>query len=240
MGMSEIKFQEQIEHLIENRHMIPDEFWVKTDADKYEVLWFMDRQKPSVEANYSFDEERFGLTRDGKVIWGFHSGCSCPSPWSSSDFGDAYETREWKEFVMQDYGKPVQTEENRWSAAEWFDAGWEEECYSNLSDYILLTRGENIDPVEVLNAKNAEVRRYLIKRVGYQNIKDKVSAQVLHTEGDNELLKFGNGEMYVKVKDSSTEREYLLFVEGNHKTVRSAIAWTFGLREEEYNPIIET
>lgn len=224
--MLEIKFKKEIEKLIENRHKIPDEFWVKTDGGMYRVVWFMDRQKPSVEVDYSFDEERFGLTRDGKIIWGFDSGCSCPSPWSADDFGDKnYSVKEWKEFCV--------------SPEEAFDADWQEECYSNLNDYLLLIE-ENLEPQRVLEVKNAEVRRYLIKRVGYEKIKHDVKAEVLHKDGANELLKFANGEMYVKVKDTSTEREYLLFVEGNHQTCKSAIAWTFGLREEEYQPIIES
>lgn len=224
--MSEIKFKKEIEKLIENRHKIPDEFWVRTDGGMYQTIWFMDRQKPSVQADYSFDEERFGLTKEGKVIWGFDSGCSCPSPWSAGDFGDSnYHVKEWKEFAVPN--------------DEAFDAGWEDECYSNMRDYLLLVE-EDLAPEKVLNVSNAEVRRYLIKRVGYENIKHAVKAEVLHTDGHNELLKFENGEMYVKVRDSSTDREYLLFVEGNHKTCRSAIAWTFGLGEEEYKPEIET
>lgn len=224
--MSKIKFQKEIETLIENRHKVPDEFWVRTDGGTYQVIWFMDRQKPSVEQSYDFDEERFGITKDGKVIWGFDSGCSYPSPWSSADFGDtAYSVKEWKEFAVE----PEQS----------FDAGWEDECYSNLKDYLLLIT-DDLNPSDVLSASNAEVRRFLIKRIGYENIKDKVGAEVIHKDGHNELLKFENGEMYVKVRDHSTDREYLLFVEGNHSTCRSAIAWTFGLKEEDYKPIIET
>lgn len=224
-----LKIKEKIEKLIENKDLIPDEFWVKTDGGLYETIWFMDRQKPSVERSYDFDEERFGITKEGKVIWGFDSGCSCPEPWSQNDHGDEnYLVKEWKEFEVE----PETA----------FDSDWEDECYGNLTDYLLLIDGvkNNLSPEKVLDIKNSEIRRFLIKRIGYQNIKDKVNAVVLHTDGDNELLKFENGEMYVKVKDSSTEREYLLYVEGGHTTCRSAIAWTFGLREEEYNPIIET
>ncbi len=224
--MLEIKFKNEIKKLIENRHKVPDEFWVKTDGGTYEVIWFMDRQKPSVEQSYDFDEERFGITRDGQVIWGFDSGCSCPSPWSQSDFGDdSYQVKEWREFS-------VPTEEA-------FDADWQDEAYKNLNDYLLIIE-DNLSPEKVLDVQNAEVRRYLIKRVGYENIKDKVQAEVLHVDGTSELLKFKTGEMYVKVKDSSTDREYLLYVEGRHTTCKSAIAWTFGLREEEYNPTIES
>lgn len=224
--MLEIKFKQEIEKLIQNRSKIPDEFWVKTDGGMYETIWFMDRQKPSVEVCYDFDEERFGLTKEGKIIWGFDSGCSCPSPWSSVDFGDTnYLVKEWKEFVV--------------SPEEAFDADWQDECYKNLKDYLLLIE-ENVQPKEVLQAQNAEIRRYLIKRIGYENIKNDVEAEILHKDGNNELLKFKSGELYVKVKDNSTEREYLLYVEGNHKTCKSAIAWTFGLKEEEYNPLVES
>ena len=224
MAMLEIKFKNEIERLIEKRDLIPEEFWVPTAGEKYRVIWFMDRQKPSVEQSCDFDEERFGITREGNVIWGFDSGCSCPSPWI--DCGDAvYHVKEWKEFTVP--------------AEEAFDADWQDACYANLKDYILLIN-DDIEPQKVLEVQNAEIRRYLIKRVGYENIKDKVQATVLHVDGDNELLKFNTGELYVKVKDASTDREYLLYVEGNHATCKSAIAWTFGLTEKDYNPIIET
>jgi hypothetical protein len=145
--MSSIKFKKEIETLIKNKDRIPEEFWVRTDGQKYQVIWFMSRQKPSVSKSYDFDEERFGLTKDGRVIWGFHSGCSCPSPWSQSDHGDEkYMVSEWKEFTV-----PVDQP---------FDAGWEDECYSNLQDYLMLIT-KKLDPARVVNAKNAEVRRFL-------------------------------------------------------------------------------
>ena len=225
--MYEIKFQEEIERLIENRHKIPDEFWILTAGKGYQAIWFMDRQKPSVEQSYDFDEERFGITKDGKVIWGFDSGCSCPTPWVDSLDG-TYEVKEWKEFAV--------------SPEQAFDADWQDECYKNLQDFLKLI-DDNLSADEVLSIQNAEIRRYLIKRVGYENIKNKVGATVLHKDGTSELLEFSNGEKYVKVKDSSTDREYLLYV-GNSwdklMTCKAAIASTFGLREEEYNPLIES
>lgn len=45
------------------------------------VVLLVDRQKPSVAVDYSFDRERFGVNRFGDLIWGFDSGCSCPVPW---------------------------------------------------------------------------------------------------------------------------------------------------------------
>lgn len=227
--MSKIKFSKEIKQLIKHRDKVPDEFWVRTDGGKYRVLWFMSRQKPSVEADYSFDEERFGLTREGKVIWGFDSGCSCPSPWSAADFGDDnYHVKEYKEFEVE----PETA----------FDADWQDESYSTLKDFLYLI-SDNPDPKEVLNLRNAEIRRYMVKRIGYENIKDAVDATVIHTDGDSELLELiinGQKEKYVKVKDSSTDREYLLYVPDHITRCKEGIAWTFDLTEEQYNPIIET
>ncbi len=217
------KFQKEIERLIRNRRKIPDEFWRRTAGGTHEVIWFIDRQKPSVSQSYDFDMERFGVTKDGKIIWGFDSGCSCPSPWED-DQRAGYETKEWKEFVVS----PVE-----------LDTDWQDACFDNLKDYLLVVEN-NLDPKLVITAKNAEVRRFLMKRVGYQEVKDAVNAEVVHIDGTSELLKFADGDMYVKVKDSSTEREYLLYVPSHLKTCRAAIAWTFGLSEQEYRPVIET
>lgn len=226
--MSKTELREKLTRLVEQRGQIPDEFWVRTPADKFRAIWFVDRQKPSVEACYSFDEERFGLTIDGSLIWGFDSGCSCPSPWSANDFGDAYDVKEWREFEVDlNFG---------------LDEGWIGESIQTIDEYLRLIDGVNgtLAPEDVLTIRNAEIRRFLIKRVGYERIKTAVGAKVLHTDGTSELLEFKDGDRYVKVKDSSTDREYLLYVPNNISRCREGIAWTFGLREEEYNPIQET
>lgn len=81
------------------------------DSQMYNVVWLMDRQKPSVEQCYDFDEERLGVARsfDGKkscVIVGTDSGCSCPSPWHDN-FPDCYTIcktyTETKEFALKNF-----------------------------------------------------------------------------------------------------------------------------------------
>lgn len=95
------KIQSKIKKLLSVVDKIPSEYWQETDGGKYKVIWLLDRQKPSVEACFSFDEERFGITDDKRIIWGFDSGCSCPSPWSRFDFGDEnYQTNTYKEFFV--------------------------------------------------------------------------------------------------------------------------------------------
>ena len=215
--MSEIN--KKLAELVEKKDRIPDEFWIKSE-NGHDVIWVLDQEDGTAES-YETSQDRLGITRNGDMVWGFSSGCSCWSGWESDDYCPTVSV---KEFVV-----------DMFSGSE----NWEAEAQSNLVDFLTLV-SDKIEPQDVLNVKNAEIRRYLIKRVGYENIKDTVKAEVIHRDGDSELLKFENGEMYVKVKDSSTERDYLLFVEGGHKTCRSAIAWTFGLKEEEYKPIIET
>jgi hypothetical protein len=48
------------------------------------------------------------------------------------------------------------------------------------------------------------------------------------------------GIRFLLVKDSSTDRRYLLCVPDDMQRVRQAKAWTFNVREEEYAPLIET
>ena len=135
-----------------------------------------------------------------------------------------YLVKTWKEFET--------------TPEESFDKGWDDECYNNLQDYLLLIEKE-IKPLQVVEAKNAEIRRFLMKRIGYDSIRNSAQVEIIQTDGTSELLKINN-EKYVKVKDSSTDREYLLYVPENIKSCKEGIAWTFGLKEEEYNPLIET
>lgn len=87
-------------------------------AEEHFVVMLLDRQKPSVVACYDFDEERIGVTKSGKVVYGFDSGCSCPSPWNDS-YPDCYSVKEWKEFILDTKN---------------FDEDWEKECLENLEE----------------------------------------------------------------------------------------------------------
>lgn len=53
---------------------------------------------------------------------------------------------------------------------------------------------------------------------------------------------FGRGRIlkYVQVKDPSTDRQYFLPVPSTIHRAKQAIAWTFHLKEEEYQPQIQT
>lgn len=67
------------------------------------VVLLINRQKPSVSASYSFDEERLGVNRYGEIVWGFDSGCSCPSPWNDG-YPECYNVaKTWKEFKVEGF-----------------------------------------------------------------------------------------------------------------------------------------
>lgn len=215
----------QLNRLLKERGKIPDEFWVPTKLGR--AIWFIDGQNPSVQSSYDFDVERFGVTREGNIIWGYDSGCSCPSPWES----DPYHVTTYKEFFLKELPE--------------FDPAWKDTATTNIGDYLKLIDSvdEKLDANEVFHIRNQEIRRFIMKRIGYDKIKKDVKAKTLHTDRTSELLKISFGEvdeLYVKVTDHSTDREYLLYVPSNIKTCREGIAWTFGLNEKDYNPLIET
>ncbi len=216
-----LEIKQKLDLLVEKRNLVPDEFWLDG------AFWFHDSQGSSEQ--YSWGQERLGINKEGKIVWAFDSGCSCNSPWDSFDITKC-ETASHKEFELKNF---MDKRNDSYLTDD------EKMIEKNIDEFLLLIR-DDVEPKEVVNASNAEIRRFLIKRIGYDKIKADVEATVLHVDGTSELLKFKTGEMYVKVKDSSTDREYLLYVEGNHKTCKSAIAWTFGLQEHEYNPIIES
>ena len=85
----EKQIEREINWIIGNWKIIPDKFKSNLKPNQYNanvkdlsleehfVVLLLDRQKPSVIPDYSFDKERIGITREGKVVWGFDSGCSC-------------------------------------------------------------------------------------------------------------------------------------------------------------------
>lgn len=95
--------------------------------EEHFVVLLVDRQKPSVCRDYDFDEERIGITKTGKVVWGFDSGCSCPTPWSDN-YPECYKTdKNWKEFI-------VSVEKTSKELNGSFDAGWSEEAKAKVKE----------------------------------------------------------------------------------------------------------
>jgi hypothetical protein len=98
---------------------------------------------------------------------------------------------------------------------------------------------------DFFRARNVEVRRALQERMGErfasvvgQNIIDTGPRGALY-----EVIVPGDPDRrarYVRVRDTSTGREYYLRVPPTISTAEAAVAWTFGLQGNEYDPREET
>jgi hypothetical protein len=105
------------------------------------------------------------------------------------------------------------------------------------------------------NARNAEVRRVIMQIYGPDRFLRDGHAQLLQEDECGELYEVaipsmlsgprGEPLVFVRVKNSTPEPDgtykyYILRVPPRVRTAREAVAWTFGLREDQYSPAHET
>jgi len=105
----------------------------------------------------------------------------------------------------------------------------------------------------IIQEENAERRRCMIEKIGYDKflkivrarIIDKSDKGILYDLGRslnhrlNERSTISENTVVVRVKDSSTDREFFLRVRPGCRTVNEAIASTFGLSAINYAPTKE-
>jgi hypothetical protein len=108
---------------------------------------------------------------------------------------------------------------------------------------------ETIRAKEVLDEPNAEVRRVMLERMGYERFMSETKVEVLDRDrdagGSRRLLRvpIENDEPLVclSVHDPSTGRRYLLRVPPTMETCRQAAAWIAGFDDpDNYRPVAET
>ena len=123
----------------------------------------------------------------------------------------------------------------------------EKEVIRIINEYLLFVklRKGTLRAKEIMRCRNAEIRRMLLEGFGYEKFLAEVKGEVVHKDGDYRLIRIEWNKdeepiKLVRVKDASTNRMYVLRVPPTVKTCKEAIAWTFGLSEDEYNPIKET
>ena len=110
--------------------------------------------------------------------------------------------------------------------------------------YELLILNNGLTAQHILRIRNAEVRRVCLEALGYGRFLAQLSHKVIHKDGDQELVKvdWRKGEeplCLVKVRCPTTSAFYVLRVPPGMKTVKQAIAWTFGVSEKGYQPVEE-
>lgn len=108
---------------------------------------------------------------------------------------------------------------------------------------------EEITSQEILSEPNAEFRRVMLERVGFDHFFESVEAEVLDSDrdpgGPRKLLKVPMVDdedlVCVSVHCPSTARRYIVRVPPDMKTCAQAIAWTAGFdNPDDYQPVAET
>lgn len=108
---------------------------------------------------------------------------------------------------------------------------------------------ETLSAGEILGERNAELRRVMIERFGYERLLEATRAEELDRDsdpgGERRLLRIpieGDEDIVcVSVQCPSTGHKFILRVPPTTQTCRQAIAWTAGYdNPDEYAPVIET
>ena len=113
------------------------------------------------------------------------------------------------------------------------------------------TKPDSLSITEVLAHNNTEVRYVGIKIVGMDRVLESNNTTIIHKDKQkNQILFqikgiFEEPVSYVKVVNSTQEpdgtyKDYYLCVPPDMKTCQQAVAWTFRLEEQEYQPGQET
>jgi hypothetical protein len=92
---------------------------------------------------------------------------------------------------------------------------------------------------DILACRNQEVKQKALKLYGYERFVEETGSKEIHRTGEDALIDVG-GIRFLFVKDSSTDRRYLLRVPDDMERVRQGKAWMFNVREGEYSPLVET
>ena len=108
---------------------------------------------------------------------------------------------------------------------------------------------ESLTPDEIFAEKNAEIRRVMMERFGYERLLDNARAEELDRDqdagGERRLLRVPIEDdedlVCVAVQCPSTGHRFVLRVPPHIRTCRAAVAWTAGYdKPERYAPEIET
>jgi hypothetical protein len=139
---------------------------------------------------------------------------------------------------------------NTEAAVQWLD-GTENYFIEGVGfgkDIFEKIRDKKLTSDEAVNLRNVEQRTIAMRKIGYENVIRELGANILHTDGDYQLISVDMKDddvpaKFVKVKCPSTGKEVLLRVDPKDTNIidcMSAVSWTFVLNKEEYKPEIET
>lgn len=111
----------------------------------------------------------------------------------------------------------------------------------------LILQPECLTKEEWLMEPNLDVRRAMQERLGHDRFLELVGGICIDEGTRGKLLEvdlsYRDPERvahYVQVRDVSTQRQYYLRVPPSIRRADEAVAWTFGLNEQDYQPVQET
>lgn len=128
--------------------------------------------------------------------------------------------------------------------------GWR--CYSVRGIKVppqLIEERDKLRVEDIEKERNAEMRSIKLELFGLERYVRESGAELVDEDRFGALYRrrTAGGEIItvVRVRNATAEadgrrREYFLSVPPNMERARQAVAWTFGLREEEYDPEVET
>jgi hypothetical protein len=128
-----------------------------------------------------------------------------------------------------------------------FRDGWG--CYAwhgVLVPEKLIMHPEGVTREDWLQEYDLEVRRVIQERLGNDRFVELVGGRCIDTGTRGNLIEVDLGNdpegtaHYVQVKDASTQHQYYLRVPPSIRQADEAVAWTFGLDEQDYQPRQET
>lgn len=179
---------------------------------------------------YDWEQTDFGINKKGEFITCRQSGCSCYGPENPTADKTLSLNQELKIDVSDCYDSDFSTFEKEFTAIV-------DTVYQVLKD-------KDVSFAEVIALPNAEIRRAVIEFIGLDSLMEKTNVTPVDTSTFGDLIRVSvlNDEdiVVVKVQDSSTDRKYFLRVPPTVKTAKEAVAWTFNLTENDYNPSKET
>ena len=98
-----------------------------------------------------------------------------------------------------------------------------------VTQEIVETPAEQLDPQLILKEPNAEVRREIVRKIGIERVCQKLNAKVLDRKGNYELLNLDLGENrlrpYLKMINPSISTYHIEGVAPEIKTVEQALSW---------------
>lgn len=110
-----------------------------------------------------------------------------------------------------------------------------------IVDRDIIMSPEKITAERITGEQNAEIRRVLLDRFGTGKYIEAMGLKPIHEDETGQLYRAelqGDPEplVMVRVIDTSTGRPYFLRVPPEMTTAKQAVAWTFDVKPQEYNP----